>query len=124
MSLRKSPTLTAARLAANRRNAQKSTGPRTPRGKAQSRLNALRHGWASPTFQNLIIAITEAPPGESVEAALALLTPEQAAHPVFAQAIEITREAEIGVAEVARELRRTRLTQAEIDNPRLRWIKP
>ncbi len=33
-----------ARLAANRRNAQKSTGPRSDEGKAQSRLNALKHG--------------------------------------------------------------------------------
>ena len=30
--------------AANRRNAQKSTGPRTPQGRAASRLNALKHG--------------------------------------------------------------------------------
>src|SRR5713226_8115722 len=36
--------LTAAKLAANRRNAQKSTGPRTPEGKARVRLNALKHG--------------------------------------------------------------------------------
>ena len=44
MSLRKSPTLTPARLEANRRNAQKSTGPRTARGKSQSRMNSLRTG--------------------------------------------------------------------------------
>ena len=33
-----------ARIAANRRNAQKSTGPRTPEGKRAVRLNALWHG--------------------------------------------------------------------------------
>jgi hypothetical protein len=33
-----------AKLAANRRNAQKSTGPVTEAGKAQSRRNALKHG--------------------------------------------------------------------------------
>jgi hypothetical protein len=48
VSLRKSPTLTPALLAANRRNAKKSTGPRTARGKAWSRLNSLRHGCHSP----------------------------------------------------------------------------
>ena len=35
---------TKKQIAANRRNALKSTGPRTESGKAVSRLNALRHG--------------------------------------------------------------------------------
>jgi hypothetical protein len=42
--LRKSPTRTKAFLAANRRNALKCTGPRTPEGKARSSLNNLKHG--------------------------------------------------------------------------------
>ena len=42
MSLRKSPRLTSQQIAANRHNAQLSTGPRTPEGKARSRWNALK----------------------------------------------------------------------------------
>ncbi len=44
MPLRKSPTRTPALLAALRANSRKSTGPRTPCGKARVALNALKHG--------------------------------------------------------------------------------
>lgn len=44
MCLRKSPARTPAFLAANCRNAQKCTGPRTSAGKARSSLNALKSG--------------------------------------------------------------------------------
>jgi hypothetical protein len=44
MPIRKSPVHTRALLAANRANALKSTGPRTPCGKARVSLNALKHG--------------------------------------------------------------------------------
>lgn len=38
---------TEKQIAANRRNATRSTGPRTPEGKERSRMNALRHGLSS-----------------------------------------------------------------------------
>jgi len=38
------PVTTEARIAANRINAQKSTGPKTARGKERSRANAVKHG--------------------------------------------------------------------------------
>jgi hypothetical protein len=37
----------AAKIDANRRNAKKSTGPRTDEGKSRSRFNALKHGMAA-----------------------------------------------------------------------------
>lgn len=40
-----SPKVSPRKLEANRKNARKSTGPKTPRGKAISRLNALKHGF-------------------------------------------------------------------------------
>ena len=44
MSLRKSPQLTPALLAAARNNARHSTGPRSPAAKQNSKFNALKHG--------------------------------------------------------------------------------
>ena len=108
MSLLKPRLMTPARLAANRRNARKSTGPRTARGKAQSRMNGLRSGWSSPTYRNLWRAFLEAPPGAVEETARAVLTPEQAAHPKFAELVDIFRQAEIEVAAQARAIIWTR----------------
>ena len=48
MSLRRSPRLTPAALAARRANAQKSTGPRTPAGKRRVAWNAMRSGVRTP----------------------------------------------------------------------------
>jgi hypothetical protein len=40
-------TISLAKLAANRRNAQKATGPKTAEGKERSRWNAVKHGLLS-----------------------------------------------------------------------------
>ncbi len=40
----------ASKIAANRRNAAKSTGPRSAAGKCRTRRNAARHGLARATF--------------------------------------------------------------------------
>jgi hypothetical protein len=44
--------LSLARLHANRRNALKSTGQKTPRGRAISKMNALSHGILSTQIMN------------------------------------------------------------------------
>ena len=47
---------TAKQIAANRRNAQRSTGPRTAAGRSMSSRNALRHGLSLPQEKNAATA--------------------------------------------------------------------
>jgi hypothetical protein len=97
MSLRKSPTLTPALLASNRQNAKRSTGPRTARGKAQSRLNALRDGTRSREFMDFYMAVFSAPAGPAHVARVArtLLASKPIQHPMFVRAAESLIQAEI-----------------------------
>ncbi len=74
MSLRKSLTMTPARIEANRRNAEKSTGPRTARGKSQSRMNGLRTGGRSRFMHELYLTLLDAPPYSVDRVAQALLS--------------------------------------------------
>ncbi len=60
MSLRRPPQVSPRMLAANRANAQKSTGPRTYRGKTQITLNNLKHGrYAGRLFRSHLLLIRE-----------------------------------------------------------------
>ncbi len=104
MSLRKSPTLTPARIEANRRNARKSTGPRAARGKGQSRMNSLRTGVRSRFMHDLYLTLLDAPACAVDRVARTILTPEQAMHPLFADALDLFRETEIAVVLGQREL--------------------
>ena len=81
------PTTTDApdRAAINRRNAARSTGPRTPEGKSRSRLNALKHG---------LTARTPVLPGEDAEA-------HQARIETFVTSLEPRNELEQYLAEEA-----------------------
>ena len=94
MPLRKSPTRTPALLEANRRNAKKSTGPRTARGKAQTRMNALRSGQRSRLGRELCVGLLNAPPGRVEVWAQALLTPEMSRNQHFREMAEIAIQAE------------------------------
>ena len=97
MSLRKSPSRTPVFLAANPRNAQQSTGPRTAKVKAPSRLNGLKTGVYSPQFKQLLENAVSTPPGAACQAALATMTCEQATHPVFARELDLMHWAAYGV---------------------------
>ena len=102
-------------IEANRRNAQKSTGPRTARGKAQSRLNGLRHGFCSPTYRRFWLALFEAPPGCPVAKTVCnVLAPEESLHPVFADLIDVHFEMEMQDRAYNRRMRR-RAGQARRD---------
>lgn len=87
MPLRKSPTLTPRRLAANRANAQHSTGPKTARGKARSRWNGLRSGRRSKDLRRLNRVLARCPAADIRNIAARLLTPDQLEHPVFAREV-------------------------------------
>ena len=95
MSLRKSPTLTPALVASNRRNAKKSTGPRTAQGKAISRLNSFRHGMRSPEYIHFIKALNYAPLGEVGMTADTLLSSQQVIHPLLTHIADAFVEADI-----------------------------
>ena len=102
MSLLKTRVATLARRAANRRNAQKSTGPQTARGKAWSCRNHLKTGGDSPQYRNFLHTLMNAPPGRMGLVAEALLRAQEVRHPLFVQMAELAVRTE---ADLCREAR-------------------
>ncbi len=105
MSLRKPPTRTAAFLAANRRNAQKSTGPKTARGKAWTRFNSLHTGVRSSELINFHKALLDAPACRVEATATAILRSRQNHHPLFLEAAEDHLQVEIDLCNEGRRNR-------------------
>ena len=88
-----------AKIAANRRNARRSTGPRSAAGKARARRNAFRHGLATPAsldhvamdrIDDLVVALTRDFPSK-LELELATLAAEAQAE------IERVRQAKVSM---------------------------
>jgi hypothetical protein len=121
MSLLKPRVMTPARVEPSRRNALKSAGARTARGKAQSSLNGLRHGFCSPTYNQFWLALFEAPPGFPVARIVqTLLTPEETCHPVYADLIDVHYGMELEDQASSRRIRRQRERMALRDLKRSR----
>jgi hypothetical protein len=78
-------------IAANRQNAQRSTGPRTPAGKAKAARNSWRHGLSRPVLADPVLA-------REVEARAHRIAGAGASH---ALAMRVA-EAEVDLARIAR----------------------
>ena len=98
-----------AKIAANRRNAQRSTGPRTAPAKARVRRNALRHGLAALVVGDQAVAT------EVGRVAAAICGPEQE---------PLDREQSLIVAEAQVTLKRVRSARAQIMEQMLLALDP
>ena len=79
--------MTSARqFEANRRNSQKSTGPKTDRGKRHSRRNAFRHGLCAETVIEILEDVECQSASNSIPgtaAKIGVKAGDRVAHPIF-----------------------------------------
>ncbi|MBX6316640.1 MAG: hypothetical protein IRY99_27560 [Isosphaeraceae bacterium] len=115
--------LSEKRLAANRNNAQKSTGPRTPEGKRKSRSNAVKHGLTGAG--TCLPPDLEAEYRERVEEFVADLRPEGAVARCLAEraALASVRLDRCARAEQARLADRTRQALRRWDEQRAAEVR-
>jgi hypothetical protein len=61
-------------------------------------MNALRNGGRSRLYYGLMLTLVNAPPGAVEQTARGVMTSELAAQPLFAELVEVARQAEADVA--------------------------
>jgi hypothetical protein len=92
----------ARRLAANRRNARRSTGPKTASGKLSAARNGLRHGLSVPVFADPVLAGEIAELAERLANGSADPRMRELAVPVAAAQVDVKRVRHARNALVAR----------------------
>ncbi|MBX9843722.1 MAG: hypothetical protein K2Z80_18125 [Xanthobacteraceae bacterium] len=89
-------------LTANRRNARRSTGPRTASGKRSAAVNALRHGLSIPVFADAALATEVAELAERIANGSADPEVRQRARDVAAAQVDVERVRQARHAAIAR----------------------
>ena len=101
---------TAAQIEANRRNAQRSTGPKTERGKARVRRNAVKHGM---TARTIMPALPQEDPKELEDRTQQAITAMKPRNPLELDLVcravrlagELDRAERVGTAHLAHRVR-------------------
>src|SRR5271157_4424491 len=101
---------TAAQIEANRRNAQRSTGPKTDDGKTRARRNALKHGMAALTIMPVLPQEDPKELEDRTQQAITAMKPRNPLeHDLVCRAVrlagEIDRAERVGTAHLAHRVR-------------------